>query len=237
MIVRRSASSQLLITQPDHAALAATIMRAWRAGGLPDSTRRASILFAIAKHDDGWSEVDAAPIVDEGTGAVLDFVAAPAEIRRAVWPRGVERLAAAPHAAALVAQHAVHVYRRYRDNPDWAAFFTDMESRRDRYRDRAGISADNLLHDYFFLRIGDLASLTFCNGWTDVQEDDSGSGYTVRLDGARLTIAPDPFDGREVPLLVGGLEIPRRALRSGGKEWEAFTAAINVEIMGVAIGG
>ena len=211
-------------------------MRAWRAGGLPDSTRRASILFAIAKHDNGWSEVDAAPIVDEGTGAVLDFVAAPGEIRRAVWPRGVERLAAVPHAAALVAQHAVHVYRRYRDNPDWAVFFTDMESHRDRFRDRAGISAADLLEDYFFLRIGDLASLTFCNGWTDAQQDDSGSGYTVRLAGGRLTIAPDPFEGREVPLQIAALELPNRAFRSGEEMREAFAAAVNVEIVGVATG-
>ena len=40
MIVRSSGSTQLLIAQPDHATLAATIMRAWQAGGLLDSPRQ-----------------------------------------------------------------------------------------------------------------------------------------------------------------------------------------------------
>jgi hypothetical protein len=132
MIVRPDGSSQLLITQPDHAALAAMVMQQWRAGGLLQSPRLSSILLAVREHDNGWREVDTAPIVDETTGRVLDFVSAPDHIRRAVWPRGVDRLAAAPYAAALVAQHALHIYRRYRDNPPWTEFFTDMEARRNR---------------------------------------------------------------------------------------------------------
>ena len=117
MIVRVNGSSQLLITQPDHAALAALVMRQWRAGGLLQAPRLSSILLAVEQHDNGWREVDAAPLVDGGTGRVLDFIGAPDEVRRAVWPRGVDRLAATPYAAALVAQHALHIYRRYRDNP------------------------------------------------------------------------------------------------------------------------
>jgi uncharacterized protein DUF3891 len=237
MIVRLTGSSQFLITQPDHATLAATIMRGWRTGGLLDSPRLAAILLAIEQHDNGWSDVDAAPLVDEQTGDVVDFVAAPAEIRRALWPRGADRLASTPYAAALVAQHAVHVYRRYRGNPDWAQFFLEMESRRDRYRDRAAVTPDDLMREYFFLRIGDLASLTFCNGWTDPQVDDSGSGYTVRLDGPRLTIAPDPFGGHEVRLEIAARELPRRAFRSAAEAREAFRAAEATVIVGVAIGG
>jgi hypothetical protein len=236
MIVRSSGSTQFLIAQPDHATLAATIMRAWRIGGLLDSPRAAAILLAIEEHDNGWREVDAAPLVDGQTGAVVDFIAAPAAIRQAVWPRGADRLASTPYAAALVAQHAVHIYRRYRGNQGWTRFFSDMESRRERYRDRAEVAADDLLHDYFFLRIGDLASLTFCNGWTDVQPDDPGSGYTIHLEGTRLRIAPDPFAGREVPLQIAARQLPKRPFRSASEARDAFLEAKATVLEGVATG-
>lgn len=237
MIVRPNGSSQLLITQPDHAALAARIMRQWRADGLLQAPRLSSILLAIEEHDNGWREVDAAPLVGDGTGRVLDFVGAPDQIRRTVWPRGVDRLAATPYTAALVAQHALHIYRRYRDNPGWAQFFTEMETRRDRQlHEAAPLTLEDLVREYFFLRIGDLASLTFCNGWTDVQLDDSGSGYAIRLDGTRLAITPDPFEGREVPLEVIARELPNRTFRSAAEAQDAFSGARKVVVKGVACG-
>jgi len=264
MIVRLDGSFQLLITQPDHAALAARVMRQWRADGLPQAPRLSSILLAVEEHDNGWREVDAAPLVDEATGRVLDFVGAPDQVRRAVWPRGVDRLAATPYAAALVAQHALHVYRRYRDDPDWAPFFGDIEARRERdlqrlpfdslvrsarsgQRHEGGwgpasmendrpLAVADLVREYFFVRIGDLISLTFCNGWTAVQLDDSGSGYAVRLEGPRLTINPDPFEGREVPLAITARELPNRPFPSAAEAREAFSKARHVVVEGVASG-
>src|SRR5688572_29016028 len=114
MIIRSTGPTRLLITQRDHASLAAHIMRHWRADGFPEKQRQHVILLAIDAHDNGWREIDASPLVDPGTGRILDFVHAPDHVRRGVWPRGVARLATAPYAAALVAQHAIHVYRRYR---------------------------------------------------------------------------------------------------------------------------
>ena len=96
MIVRTTESSLLLIAQPDHAVLARQIMERWQTGGLPGEPRRASILHAIEEHDNGWREIDAAPVLDGATGRVLDFITIPADTRQAVWPRGVGRLAADP---------------------------------------------------------------------------------------------------------------------------------------------
>jgi hypothetical protein len=237
MIVRLNGSSQLLIAQPDHAALAAVVMRQWRAGGLPEAPRLSSILLAVEEHDNGWREVDAAPLVDDATGRVLDFIGAPDAIRREVWPRGVDRLAATPYAAALVAQHAVHIYRRYRENPGWAPFFAEMETRRDRHlQNAAPLTLEDLVREYFFLRMGDLISLTFCNGWTGVQLDDSGSGYAIHLDGTRMTITPDPFEGQEVPLEITARELPNRTFHSAAEAREAFSKAPQVLVQGVASG-
>jgi hypothetical protein len=233
MIIRPADGTQLLITQPDHAALAANIMRHWQVDGLRASPRRESILFAIQEHDNGWAEVDAAPIVD-GSGHLLDFVNAPDEVRRGVWPRGVERLAATPYGASLVAQHALHIYRRYQSDREWAPFFGAMQAARDRHLASAAVTLEDLRRDYFFLRIGDLASLTFCNGWTDPQTDESG--YAVHLNGLHLAVRPDPFAGAVIPIEISGREMPNRTFASAADAPAAFSSARIVTLNGVVSG-
>jgi hypothetical protein len=199
MILRPNGSTRVAITQPDHAGLAAHIMRSWRANGLPTSPRRDEILLAVAEHDNGWREIDAQFLRDPATGAVLDFMTVSGDIKRDVWPRAIERLSATPYAAALVAHHAAHVYGRYRSDPEWADFFPMMEGMRDRLAPQ-----QQLLPDYLFLRIGDLASLTFC---TAANMQVGEFGYMVRLDGDDLIITPDPFEGSEVPLEISGRDL------------------------------
>ena len=235
MIVQRRGDRQWLITQPDHAALARTIMANWRTNGFPESGRRADILIAVDEHDNGWRETDAQPIVD-ASGTVLDFMTAPAEVRRGVWSRGIRRLAGSPYAAALVAQHAIHIYRRYRGEQGWDPFFAEMESARDHHLEIAGHrNQDELRRDYVFLRIADLASLSFCCGWTETQTDDSGSGHAVRLEGTRLIITPDPFGGRQVPIAVPGRELPAR-VESQDAAAAAFAAAKPTMLSGIVSG-
>ena len=200
MIVRPG-NPPLLITQPDHAALAGRIMDQWRAGGLPTSPRREDIRLAIREHDGGWTDLDREPIIGPD-GAVLDFTGIAVRLRQGVWPRGVAALSRAPYAAALVAHHAVHVYRRYRGDAAWTAFFAQMESLRDEHLRASGVAPDVMLQDYVFLRMGDLISLTFCNAWTAEQKDDTGSGYACRLEGDRVIVTPDPFAGAEIAIAV-----------------------------------
>jgi hypothetical protein len=228
-------STLLLITQPDHAALAGRVMREWTRDGWPPSPRREDILRAIAEHDNGWHEVDRFPVVSEADGRILDFVHAPDEIRQGVWPRGVERLADTPYTAALVAQHAVHVYARYRDRADWSRFFSGMESLRGSHLARAaGASLDDLLRDYTPVRIGDLISLVFCNLWREPQQE---GGYAIALDGDRVVVTPDPFGGRRVPFEIEARELPDQAFTSGAEARDAFDAAPRRLITGVALGG
>jgi hypothetical protein len=112
-----------------------------------------------------------------------------------------------------------------------------MASARDRHLVAAGgVTLADLLRDYLFLRIGDLLSLTFCNGWTDVQTDDVGSGCSMRLDGARLIVTPDPFEGREVPLEIAARELPGRPCPSAAEARHVFDAAPIVRVTGFAAG-
>ena len=236
MIIRHDGTAQFLITQPDHAALAARIMQHWLGDGLAESPRRAAILLAVKEHDNGWREVDAAPIVDGTSGRLLDFITVADAVRRDVWPRAVERLAAAPYAAALVAQHALHVYRRYLPDPEWTSFFNGMEALRDRNLHAAQpVALDDLRHDYVFVRAGDLASLTFCSAWTDDQTD--ASGYVIRMEGERLVVTPDPFAGREWPIDITARELPNRSFSSDPDAARAYATAAHVKISGVVTGG
>jgi hypothetical protein len=206
MIIRPAGADVLLITQPDHARLARRMMSHFVGRGFADADRRDSILHAIEEHDNGWREVDAAPVVGDD-GRLLDFVTAPVEMRQAIWPRGVRRLAADPIAAALVAEHARYIYRRFRGDPAWDGFFTEVELIGEEFASGADLTPAELAHDYFFVRIADLMSLVFCAGWTEPQELED---HAVRLEGDVLIVSPDPFAGRTVPI-----EVRARPLRSG----------------------
>jgi hypothetical protein len=235
MIIRRLASSLQLISQPAHAALAARIMRHWQEDLFPESPRKASILRAIEQHDNGWDELDEALVVDEATGQLLDFIALPDALKRQTSSRGIERLASDPYAAALVAQHRLHVYRRYAEDPAWRTFFGDVTAARDAYLLAAGPAPlGQLLSDYTFVRAGDLASLAFCNNWTDVDAD--GCGYAMRLDGTSMFVAPDPFGGRTIEIAIDAREIGTQAFASAADARRVVASAPIVRLTGLVSG-
>jgi hypothetical protein len=233
VVIRSTREHLLLIAQTDHAALAERIMRAWRRDGLPDAPRRDVILYATRRHDDGWIEHDRAPLVDAASGQLLDYVHAPDDIRRGIWPDGVERLAANPYAAALVAQHAAHLFDKYRNEPGWDLFIAGMERSRDRLIAAAPLAAGDLQADYFFVRMGDLLSLQFCDDWREPQEY---GGYRSSWDGARLTVSPDPFAGAEVTLCVTARRLANRRYQTSADAAAAFAAAPAVTLTGIAAG-
>jgi hypothetical protein len=228
MIVRSGAGVIHLITQPDHAALARRIMD--HCAPLAHAPRRESILLAIGEHDNGWRELDAQPTID-ANGRVVDFVSAPSGAKQAVWPRAVERLRANPLAAALVAQHAVTVYNRFRPEPDWRTFFPEMEAMRDRLLPNAGMSLEELLRDYAYVRLGDLISLTFCTGWTD---DQTYAEWRVRRQDDRVvSVTPHAFDLPEIPFEVPAVELPDRPFSSDAEFREALANGKRVSLSGV----
>ncbi len=231
MIIRRLASSLQLITQPNHAALAATLLDLWDDEHFPDSPRKASILHAIAQHDNGWAEVDETLVVDPATGRLLDFVELPDRFKRETSWNGIERLATDPYAAALVAQHRLHVYRRYAEHPDWLPLFASVKEARDSYLEASGAGTlDQLQQDYKLLRAGDLASLAFCNNWTAIDSD--GCGYAMRLEGTTLLFDPDPFGRRTHEFEIEAKEIPLQTFADEKEARRVVEAAPVVTLRG-----
>ena len=233
MIVRRHDAGWLLITQPDHAALSAQLMTEWRADGLPAHPRRDIILLATREHDAGWADVDVAPLVDPASGQVLDFVHAPDVTRQSVWPRSVERLTGEPYADALVAQHALHVYRDNRPDPAWTPFFEQMEALRREQLARTPHSLAALEHDYQFVRLGDLLSLFFANAWPGPRVE---GPYTVRVAPGEVTASPDPFAGRHVPFTIRGRLLPADRYTDAEAAARSYAAAPVVTLTGTAFG-
>ncbi len=228
MIVRREPGALVLITQPDHAALARRIMEVWTADGLPASPYRASILRAVGEHDNGWREVDAALSVGPD-GEVLDFVSVPVDVRQSLWPRAVERLADDPLAAALVAEHALTVYGRFEGDPAWTPFFARMAGWRARMAAASRLTSEELGRAYVFVRLADLLSLTFCSAWSSPQ---SAFDYQFALEGARLAIDPDPFGGAAVPLEAPARRIGDERLHSRDAAMRAWESAERLSIRG-----
>jgi hypothetical protein len=230
VIVRPSDNVLHLITQPDHAALAGEIMREW--APLRHAERRTSILLAIAEHDNGWREPDAAPSVDAASGAIHDFIAIPAAVKQSVWPRTIARLAHDPWAAALVAQHAVTVYDRFRSDEGWSTFFPAIEAARNELVAQTPLSLEQLHQDYVFVRIGDLVSLIFCNQW----QDESFLDWRFRKEGDSLYVTPDGFAGAEVTFAVRARELPKRPYRSDAELHMALRDAEVIMLHGTVVG-
>lgn len=231
MIVRPAHDDVHLITQPDHAHLAANIIE--HAVTLAVRPRRDAILLAVAEHDNGWAEEDAEPIVDPSTGYVADFVNVPLAVRHRVWPRAVRRLEQHPWTAALVAEHAVVVYDRFRSEAGWAPFFSGMESARDSMLQASGLTFTELLSDYEFLRLADLISLVFCMASTQALQF---GPWTVQLTGDRVVVTPDLFGKTTVPIEIRARAIRDQAFRSDQDLRAAVNAANEVVVSGTVSG-
>ncbi len=234
VIIQRRGSSDLFITQPDHAALAADIMREWRGDDFSAHPRRDAILYAVREHDNGWIEEDLHTHVD-ASGRPLDFVTVAHEVKHRIWPRAVERIGRErPYEAALIAQHALTVHAEQRANPAWRTFFETMEGSRATLLRRTVIDA-SFEADYRFVRIGDLLSLILCNGWTEPHTLPAG-GQAV-LNGSTLVISPDPFDGRPIRLAVRARRLDARTYGSAEELRHALDRAAVETLEGTASGG
>jgi len=245
MIVRETESDLYLITQPDHAVLAAEIMTSWKHNGWPDHPRRDLVETATLHHDCGWKEVDASPRTDPVTGMPFSVFNLPLGERHAVWYRGVERTAEMdPYIGALVAHHAVTVYSRFNEVSEWHRFFQDMREMRKEHLAKSGLDMDTLEADYAIVALGDRASLVFCFA----TPESSILGYDLRLtgaaeaapdgelDGGRLVFSPDGFEGGESEISVIARQIPKRPFASDEDLAAALATAPAVRILGQVSG-
>lgn len=168
MIVTPTPFGVRLVTQSDHARLAADLLRLLRIPELIEHPRRAVLLRAVSEHDNGWWEADAAPRLDAAGKAALDFRHFPPQLRQEIWRRGVERFAGdSPYLAALLATHALRLLRRIPllpEDPSWALFRTALALRRAELLAAAGENLATLALDDPWLELADGLALAACTG-------------------------------------------------------------------------
>lgn len=197
MIVTVEETGFRLVTQADHARLAAEMLRLCVNSELVDHPRRALLLDAVARHDDGWWEADAAPRVEPASGAPLDFRAVAPPRREEIWRAGVERHAArAPHTAALAAAHALRLARRSGSGLVTPAFAEELAARRDELVASSGLTPSELDQDLRWLTLADALSLAAATGDASFLEDTRLEGrVTSAPDATTLELAPFPLAG------------------------------------------
>jgi hypothetical protein len=188
----------------------------------------------VARHDVGWSAEDRGPRFEPASHGPCGFVDAPAEVRQGAFLGGVDTLAGDdPYVAALVAQHGLTVYRRFRRDPVWQSYFRALERRRDDLVAADGPAPAGFLSDYTLLGLCDLLSLVFCNGW---REPHLMEGYEVHLEGDRLVVTPDPFGGAEIELAVPARALPLRPYWSQADLDAVWASADHTTLTGRAVG-
>ena len=189
MIVTSTPFGSRLVTQSDHARLAAEMLRLFRLPELIDQPRRAVLLRAIAEHDNGWWEADSAPRLDESLTGALDFRALEPQLRREIWRRGVERFAdESPYLAALIGTHSLRLLRRIQrrpQDPPGAAFREEMEVRQSELLEASGETLASLALDDPWLEVADNLSLAVCTGEASFV---SMPGWRAEVAGDRDTI-------------------------------------------------
>ncbi|HSM15097.1 MAG TPA: DUF3891 family protein [Thermoanaerobaculia bacterium] len=234
MLVRAAEDSLLLVTQADHARLAADLLALVRLPAIAAHPRRAELLRAVAEHDNGWWEHDAAPRVD-ADGRPIDFLAVGRDERCGIWERGVERFAAeAPYRAALVAAHALRLHADRWGDPDWAGFLGRLEARRDELLAAAGLGPAELADDDRWTALADGLSLALCLAdarWLDAP----GWRGEVAPEEELLTLRLDPFPfagssrlelrGRKVPARPYGRDA-ELALELASARWQRWVVRI-----------
>jgi hypothetical protein len=215
MIVVPDATTFLVITQPDHAHLAAEILALWRLGGVPGHPRRDDLLFAAREHDNGWREADAAPRWSSGSGRPHDFTTLPQADRIEIWERGTCRFATErPYAALLITRHARTLFGGRRGEEGWDGLLDFLADFERGLVEETGAAENELAADYRWLDLADQISLAAC---ARRHEPVARHGFRIEPlpgggDGAALGLDPFPLAGATT-FRVGCRRIPARDYR------------------------
>jgi hypothetical protein len=115
LIIREQGDQLLLIRQTDHALLAGFLAREWGNKEFPRPEPFESFCLAVSEHDNGWSEWELQPTLDEKSRTPYSFMSLPTDEHIALYQRGIERLVKVDHyAALLVSMHCTELYDRAR---------------------------------------------------------------------------------------------------------------------------
>ena len=209
-MVRATPQGWYLVTQPDHAALAAELARHWTFEGLPGDDDP-EFLAAVSAHDAGWCEVDAAPRLHPD-GSPVSFMEWPLVEAVSIWRRSIADAGALGATARyVVGRHFYLLGRNARSRPLQTgerqvldAFLAEWET---------VPHSPHQAHLTALLQVCDLVSLHLLTGgrMNTALLERLGIASAFQPECNRLGLEPYPFDA------TLSLRCPARFLPRGGR--------------------
>jgi Protein of unknown function (DUF3891) len=215
---KQIAQDYLLVTQPDHAALAGALAARFVAPKFPSID--AQIARAIEVHDSGWAifKPEADPHVTpsfDKSGKPISFLEVdPSDFLRA-WTESIHQAEAVCAAGGYIVSSHFCALAEWRlsaasdtaENTQRLKAFLQVEiARRERLQRLAGRSREELRELLLVLQFCDLLSLYLCCGATEAvefpQQFEAGNVRVVR-DNQAFVLEPSPFGGAAEGASVG----------------------------------
>ena len=238
MIRRDAGDDWLLISQVEHARIAAEMAEAWGNEQFPPLPSRDLLIHAIRHHDDGWAEWERAPTVNPETGAPRDFLEMPIPGAAAIWTRSIDNCARqSPWCGLWVSRHFCHLaelareHREHRsDRVAATAFLTAQQELQHQWRRQIGVYAEPPLESIGFewLRWFDRFSLWLCCAERSLPESlplpESGVVHLTPCDATTIVLAPFPFRDATLRLTASAARLGRQRFDSD----DSLRAALQV---------
>lgn len=228
MIRRDAPDAWLLISQVEHARIAAEIAEAWGNDQTPSLPRRDEFVAAVRHHDHGWSEWEAAPTRNPATGRPRDFLEMPMPDATAIWTRSIDACAnLSPWCGLWVSRHfgrlAEQAHQHRADDGDREAAATFLQQQRGRQTDwRRGLTGRHTPEleeaGFQWLRFFDLFSLWLCcaerTGPETLAVANVPSMQVSPCGPTGVALDPYPLASERLDLSVSTIALPRREYRS-----------------------
>jgi hypothetical protein len=236
----------VLISQIEHARLAAELADAWDVRLRPLVEPREAFIETVRRHDDGWLVWETRPEVSGGVPR--DFMEMPLDESLAIWRRSIAvAQTISPAAGSIVGGHfrflCAKTHEKHEERRDWSAgvehlaeeFLAEQDELRREYlaavRPEQRLAAEAAVdRGLRLLQMFDFASLWLCcaertEPQTLTGPDGESYVFTPR-DARRIAIIPWPFRPNELDLQAGG----RRVSVGDYPSSEALAAAPSQEV-------
>ncbi|MCF3651980.1 DUF3891 family protein [Synoicihabitans lomoniglobus] len=249
MIRAETDTTWLLVTHPDHAALAGEFADAWGNTQFARPEPFAPIRHAVYHHDDGWLQRDANPSLTPagkpeaftrdlvGAYSAFEEIDLPAYLGvRAQATRAVAEVD--PAAAVVVSMHTVNLLTEQADlesiQPEHreahATFVAEQRAWQEETMRALNLSPESMTRGFEFLQCCDNLSLIACSGYDEPralrhrQPDRHGDRHELQarpLGAGTWSITPWPFKEDEI-----SFKLPRRRVNKADAQTpETFRAA------------
>lgn len=235
MIIHPTQTGWHIIYQRAHALLAGQIGFHWRPEERP--VQWMAMLAAITQHDDGGREWEGTDLLT-AAGAPKDFKVSDLSLRQPT-----ESVMHAQYQGQFVAlmqsMHVYRLYRDFRDEPGFAEFLDEQQTRQAQWRKALKLSKAEAERDYRLLYWCDSMSLILCQRHLpsdgraiEVGEGPDGTMYSARLKEDSGGIDPRAAQGAAVvhiepwPFAVPSFEVGIEATTIEGLTFEDDAALV-----------